>query len=61
MSRIVPDIDFLKDLTPFGFANGVDVWSASDLNAVGLIIACCLTIVALSVSFILYHRKDLNG
>lgn len=61
MSRIVPDIGFLKNWTPYNFASGADVWSFEALNRTGLAIACLFICVSLIASFAIYQRKDLNG
>ncbi|MGT2784673.1 ABC transporter permease subunit [Streptococcus merionis] len=61
MSRVVPDIDILKNWTPYNFASGVDIWSDSAINWTGLAIAFGLSILAFVGSLAIYQRKDLNG
>lgn len=54
MSRIVPDIGFLKNWTPYNFDSGADVWSGEALNRTGLAIACLLICGSLIASFAIY-------
>lgn len=61
MSRIVPDIEFLKYLTPYYFANGADVFSKVAIQPAYLAVAFAVIVISLILGSVYYQRKDLSA
>lgn len=60
MCRIVPDIEFLKYLTPYYFANGADVFSQEKLEPVYFGVAFIFIAVSIILGAVIYQKKDLS-
>lgn len=61
MCRVLPDLDTLKYLTPYYYANGADVFSGEKLEIIYLLISVVVIVVSLISSSAICQRKDLAG
>lgn len=61
MCRVLPDLEYLKYLTPYYYANGSDIFSGQQLDSSQLIISVLVIVVSLISSSAISQRKDLAG
>ena len=61
MGRIIPDLEKIKYVTPYYFANGADVFSKAELNSWLPILALAISSVSLLLSFAIYQKRDLTA
>lgn len=59
MCRIVPDLEVLKYLTPFYYANGADIFSGDEMKCGLLLFGFCISIIAVTAARFIYRRRDL--
>ncbi len=59
MCRIVPDLDFLKYLTPYYYANAASLYSGGEVEYGLVSISVLITVLAVVVSGICYEKRDL--
>lgn len=60
MCRIVPDIESLKYITPFYYANAADLFSGSKCDVYLVISGIVVSIVTVCLSNFIYCKKDLK-
>lgn len=60
MCRIVPDIEFIKYLTPFYFSNVADIFSHADLEFIGIGVAVLVTVISYLLALTINRRRDLK-
>lgn len=61
MCRVIPDIDFVRYLTPYYFANGGAVFSQEKLDPISLFISVIVIVFSLLASLAVYQKKDLSA
>ena len=59
MSRIIPDLKFLKYITPFYYANAADIFTDGYLNVILIVIGLTVSIIAIVIAIIKYKTKDI--
>ncbi len=59
MCRVVPDLEKLKYITPFYYANAADIFAGEDFPAAAFGIGAAALVFALCLSFGVYRKKDL--
>lgn len=59
--RIVEDVDFLKYLTPFYYANATDRFAKGDMNWLMIAIAFATSISSVFIARIIYAKRDINA
>lgn len=59
MCRIVPDLEFLKYLTPYYYANAADIFSEGAIKVGLVIVGIGVSLIAASVAEITYRKRDL--
>lgn len=60
LSNITEDVEFLKYITPFGYADGTDIVSSNSLNCVYLAIGAALCIASVAIAYFKYTKKDIS-
>lgn len=61
IGRIIPNLENIKYVTPYYFANGADIFSKTKLDNSLPVIAIAITCLALISSFIIYQKRDLSA
>ncbi|MCQ2539858.1 MAG: ABC transporter permease [Acetatifactor sp.] len=61
MSRILPDLEKCKYITPFYYCSAADIFTEGKLDPVLLSIGMCITVLCLIIGGIQYNRKDLSA
>lgn len=59
LSRVVPDIENLKYVTPYYFSNAADIFSSGEVELEMVGIGAAVMIVAIVGAFLIYERRDL--
>ncbi len=59
MCRIVPDLDFLKYLTPFYYANAADIFSGEEVRYGLVCLGVAISIIATVAAGVVYRKRDL--
>ena len=59
LSRVIPDIENLKYVTPYYFSNAADIFSNSEVNMEMIGIAGIVIVVTASGADLIYERRDL--
>lgn len=60
MCRIVPDIEGMKYLTPFYYANAADLFSGRAVEYVQTAMGMGISVVAIVAAWIVYSKRDLS-
>ena len=59
MCRIVPDLKFLKWLTPYYYANAANLFSGGDVEYGALLVSVVISALSLVAAGIIYRKRDL--
>lgn len=59
MARVVPSLEILKTVSPYGFACAADIFSDTKIEPAGIVLGVICIIVALTAAVIHYRKKDL--
>lgn len=59
MARVIPDLEKVKMITPFSYANAAEILSKTADSTVALIFGICITIFFFAGAGVLYVRRDL--
>jgi len=59
MCRVVPDLEKIKYITPFYYANAADRFAGEEFPAISVGIGAAVLLLALGLSLWVYRRKDL--
>lgn len=60
MCRIIPDIDFVKYVTPFYYASGADVFSRTELDGSLILVAGAVILLSLYLASMVIERRDIK-
>ena len=60
VANITEEADFLKYITPFGYAEGADIVNDLALNGEMLAVGAALTVAGIVIAYVKYCRKDLR-
>lgn len=60
LARILPDLEFLKYVTPYYFSNAADIFTSGEINTGMTFIAVGVTAVSAAAAAIIYCGKDLG-
>ncbi len=60
IANLTSQAEFLKDITPFGYANGPDIISEGRLNSNRLLIGLGLSALGVGLAYVRYCRKDIR-
>ena len=58
VANITEQADFLKYITPFGYAEGADIVNDLSLHAEMLAVGAVFTLLGLVLAYVKYCRKD---
>lgn len=58
VANITEEADFLKYITPFGYAEGADIVNELSLNGEMLAVGAVFTVAAIVMAYVKYCRKD---
>ena len=61
MAGLSKNLDFLKYVTPFKYADSVDIITKNSLNASYIVILLIVNIIAVSLTYIIYNRKNIGA
>ena len=61
IANITEGTEFLKNITPFGYAEGADILYDSALNGGYLAVGAAITAVGIALAFFKYCRKDIKA
>ena len=59
IANITEDAEWLKYITPFGYAEAADIITNAEIAPLPAAIGCFVTAAAISAAFIIYNRKDI--
>lgn len=59
IANITEDAEWLKYITPFGYAEAADIITNAELPLLPAFIGCCVTAAAALAAFIIYNKKDI--
>ena len=59
IANITEDAEWLKYITPFGYAEAADIITNAEIDLLSAFIGCFVTAAAISAAFIIYNRKDI--
>ena len=59
IARVVPSLEFLKTISPYGYSNASDIFSETGFCVPGLVLGVVMVVAALAFAVIRYERKDL--
>lgn len=59
LCRVIPDMDFVKYITPYYYSNASDIFTKGSINMVLLSISVAVTLVCVVGAAAVYHKKDL--
>ena len=60
VANITEDADFLKYITPFGYAEGADIVNSLSVNGEMLAVGVAFTVAGIVISYVKYCKKDLR-
>lgn len=60
LANITEEAEFLKYITPYGYAEGADILAEGELNAVYVLIGLALCAAGILTAFWQYRRKDIR-
>lgn len=60
IANLSEDLDWLKYLTPFGYAEAADILSNAEIDLLLAGIGCAVTAIGIAAAFIIYTRKDIH-
>ena len=60
IANLTSQAEFLKEITPFGYANGPDIISTGCLDSSKLLIGLALTVCGIALAYFRYCRKDIR-
>ncbi len=60
VANITEKANWLKYITPFGYAEAADIIADAALNPIRITIGCAVTAVGIASAFIIYIRKDIH-
>ena len=60
VANITEEADFLKYITPFGYAEGADIVNDLSLNGEMLAVGAVFTVAGIVIAYVKYCRKDLR-
>lgn len=60
IANISEDVEFLKYITPFGYADGADIAANGRIDAGPLLFGICLGVLGIIAAYARYTRKDLS-
>ena len=60
VANITEQADFLKYVTPFGYAEGADIVNSLSINGEMLAIGAGFTLFGIVIAYITYCKKDLR-
>ena len=60
VSNITEEADFLKYITPFGYAEGADIVNSLSVNGEMLAVGVAFTVAGIVISYVKYCKKDLR-
>lgn len=60
ISNISDSADFLKYITPFGYANGADIVKNLSLDTALILLGIAYGIIAVIIAYIKYNKKDIS-
>lgn len=59
MVKAIPDLDFLKYISPFYYSGAGDIFSSNRIDAILLFIGIMVSIITVIVGYIKYSKKDI--
>lgn len=60
IANLTEKADWLKYITPFGYAEAADIIANSEIDWVLAVIGCIVTAAGIAAAFIVYIRKDIH-
>ena len=60
VANITEEADFLKYITPFGYAEGADIVNSLSVNGEMLAVGVAFTVACIVISYVKYCKKDLR-
>ena len=60
VANITEEADFLKYITPFGYAEGADIVNSLSVNGEMLAVGVAVTVAGIVISYVKYCKKDLR-
>ena len=60
LANITEEADFLKYITPFGYAEGADIVNSLSVNGEMLAVGVAFTVAGIVISYVKYCKKDLR-
>lgn len=60
IANLTEDADWLKYITPFGYAEAADIITDAKVDPVLMGIGCVVTVAGIAAAFIVYTRKDIH-
>ena len=60
VANITEEADFLKYITPFGYAEGADIVNSLSVNGEMLAVGVAFTVAGIVISYVQYCKKDLR-
>ena len=60
VASITEEADFLKYITPFGYAEGADIVNSLSVNGEMLAVGVAFTVAGIVISYVKYCKKDLR-
>lgn len=60
IANLTSQAEFLKEITPFGYANGPDIISTGCLDSGKLLIGLALTVCGIALAYFRYCRNDIR-
>ena len=60
VANITEEADFLKYITPFGYAEGADIVNSLSVNGEMLAVGVAFTVAGIVISYVKYCKKDLR-
>lgn len=59
LCRVIPDMDYMKYITPYYYANASDIFTDGSIDMVLVCIGIGITVVCVAASLVVYGKKDL--
>lgn len=60
IANLTEEADWLKYITPFGYAEAADIITDAKVDPVLIGIGCAMTVAGIAAAFIVYTRKDIH-
>ena len=60
IANLTEEADWLKYITPFGYAEAADIITNAKVDPVLMGIGCAVTITGIAAAFVVYTRKDIH-